>query len=191
MNLFRLRFASASDPRRITRTNHTARQVPRCLLFMAAFVLLQGCANDVASQKMSAYSIATGFLTLCDDGDFDYALQHFAKPLKASAVGPTWPKDMEDHRGNYGIPVIRALVSRDTLQTSPKANDPTKMQFVFRTSFVGTTPADESVWLDKFSGKWQVYDYKFRPSGKPPADASKTKIKKTWEEQTDDDQSQY
>jgi hypothetical protein len=164
---------------------------PGWILLVPAIALVQGCASDVASQKMSAYSIATGFLTLCDDGDFDYALQHFAKPLKASPVGPTWSVDMQNHRASYGIPVIRALVSRDTLQSGGKGDDPTRMEFLFRTSFVGTTPADESVWLDKLSGKWQVYDYKFLPSGKPPAEAPKTKIKKTWEEQTDDDQSQY
>jgi hypothetical protein len=191
MNRFRLRFASALVPRPITRAGQAMLPILGCVLFIAVVALVQGCANNVASQQMSAYSIATGFLTLCDDGDFDYALQHFAKPLKASAVGATWTKNMQDNRGNYGIPVIRALVSRDTLELSRKANDPAKMQLVFRTSFVGTTPAEESVWLDKFSGKWQVYDYKFRPSGKPPADLPKTKIKKTWEEQTDDDQSQY
>jgi hypothetical protein len=162
----------------------------RWVLVVAAVVLVQGCASNVPSQQMSAYSIATGFLTLCDDADFDHALEHFAKPLKASPVGATWVKNMQDNRANYGLPVIRALVSRDDQTLSGTANEPAKMNFVFRTSFVGTTPGDESVSLEKFNGKWQVYDYKFRPSGKPPAEKPKVNIKKTWEEQNDDDQTQ-
>jgi hypothetical protein len=162
----------------------------RWVLIVAAVALVQGCASNVPSQQMSAYSIATGFLTLCDDADFDHALEHFAKPLKASPVGATWVKNMQDNRANYGLPVIRALVSRDGQTLSGTANEPAKMNFVFRTSFVGTTPGDESVSLEKFNGKWQVYDYKFRPSGKPPAEKPKVIIKKTWEEQNDDDQTQ-
>jgi hypothetical protein len=80
---------------------------------MVAILLLAGCANNPSSQQLAAYSAATGFLTLCDDTDYDYALSHFAQPLKASAVGPTWVKGMQDNRGNYGIPVIRSLVTKD------------------------------------------------------------------------------
>ncbi len=71
----------------------------RSVFVMAAILVVQGCANNVPSQQMAAYSIATGFLTLCDDTDYDYALSHFAKPLKASAAGANWVKDMGDHRG--------------------------------------------------------------------------------------------
>jgi hypothetical protein len=162
----------------------------RWVLVVAAVVLVQGCASNVPSQQMSAYSIATGFLTLCDDADFDHALEHFAKPLKASPAGATWVKNKQDGRANYGLPVIRALVSRDGQTLSGTANELAKMNFVFRTSFVGTTPGDESVSLEKFNGKWQVYDYKFRPSGKPPAEKPKVKVKNTWDEQNDDDQTQ-
>lgn len=165
--------------------------VTRLLLVLVGFVLVQGCANNVASQQMSAYSIATGFLTLCDDSDFDHALEHFAKPLKASPEGAKWVENMQKNRADYGTPVLRALVSRDGQVLNGSKEDPARINFVFRTSFVGTTPSDESVSLEKFNGKWQVYDYKFKPSGKPPANRPKASIKKTWEEQNDDSDSQY
>ena len=180
MNRFRLCFASTFVPQPKTMMDKTARQVARWVLVLIAFVFVLGCAHDVPSQQMSAYSTATGFLTLCDDSDFDHALEHFAKPLKASPAGGTWVKEMQDHRDTYGIPVIRSLVSRDT------QNDLSRINFVFRTSFLGTTPSDEFVSVEKFNGKWQVYDYKFKPSGKPGT-FKKAKIKKDWEEQSDDE----
>jgi hypothetical protein len=165
--------------------------VARFVLVLVGFVLVQGCANNVASQQMSAYSIATGFLTLCDDADFNHALEHFAKPLKASPGGAKWVENMQNNRANYGIPVLRALVSRDGQKLNGTKEDPARINFVFRTSFVGTTPGDESVSLEKLNGKWQVYDYKFHPSGKPPAERPKVQIQKTWESQSDDENSQY
>jgi Protein of unknown function (DUF4019) len=189
MNLFRLRFASAFVPRPQTIADKTARRVTRWVLPLAAFVFIQGCASDIPSQQASAYSAATGFLTLCDDADFDHALGHFAKPLKATTSADTWVKQMQDHRGSYGLPVMRALVSRDTQNLPGTANEPAKINFVFRTSFLGTTPGDEYVSVEKLEGHWQVYDYKFRPSGKP-GKFKKANIKKDWEEQTDEDQNQ-
>jgi hypothetical protein len=176
MNIFRRRFGSAFVPRPKTMADKMARQIARWSLVAASFVLVQGCANDVHSQQMSAYSAATGFLTLCDDSDFDNALEHFAKPLKASPAGATWVNQMHDHRDPYGIPVIRSLVSRDTQKLGTTANGPAKISYIFRTSFLGTTPGDEYVSLEKFNGKWQVYDYKFRPSGKPSAEIKKANI---------------
>lgn len=173
-----------------TKANKIARQFGRWLLPAVAFVFVQGCASNVPSQQASAYSTATGFLTLCDDADFEHALGHFAKPLKASTTTDTWVKEMQDHRGSYGIPVMRALVSRDTLKLPGTASEPAKMNFVFRTSFLQTTPAEEYVSVEKLDGKWQVDAYKFRPSGKP-GQLKKANIKKDWEEQNDDDQSQY
>jgi len=191
MNLFRLRlrFASAFVPRPQTMADKTARRVTRWVLPLAAFVFIQGCASDIPSQQASAYSAATGFLTLCDDADFDHALGHFAKPLKASTATDIWVKEMTDHRGAYGIPVMRALVSRDGQNLPGTANEPAKINFVFRTSFLETTPADEYVSVEKLDGRWQVYNYKFRPSGKP-GKLKKANIKKDWEEQTDEDQNQ-
>jgi hypothetical protein len=157
----------------------------RSLSVMVAILLLPGCANNPSSQQLAAYSAATGFLTLCDDTDYDYALSHFAQPLKDKVAGPTWVKGMQDNRGNYGIPVIRSLVTKDGQKLSGTA-EPARINFVFRTSFLGTTPGEESVFVEKIGGKWQVYDYKFRPSGKPPANKTKVKINKDWEEQTDD-----
>ena len=173
-----------------TTTHKIARQVARWVLPAAAFVFVQGCASNVPSQQASAYSTATGFLTLCDDADFEHALGHFAKPIKASTSTDTWVKEMQDHRGDYGIPVMRALVSRDTQKLPGTASEPAKMNFVFRTSFLRTTPAEEYVSVEKLDGKWQVDDYKFRPSGKP-GKLKKANIKKDWEEQNDNDQSQY
>jgi len=201
MNHFRLRFPRVGQVRLdlpsaiILRPqplgDKMARLVARWVLPLAAFVFVQGCARDIPSQQASAYSAATGFLTLCDDSDFDHALEHFAKPIKANTTSDTWVKEMQDHRGNYGIPVIRALVSRDSQNLPGTANEPAKVNFVFRTSFLGTTPGEEYVSVEKFNGKWQVYEYKFQPSGKPPANRPKANIKKTWETQSDDDQSQY
>ena len=200
MNHFRLRFATArqirlSFPsafplRSQNMADKTVRQVARWVLPLAAFVFVQGCARDVPSQQASAYSAATGFLTLCDDSDFDHALEHFAKPIKANTASDAWVKEMQDHRGSYGIPIIRSLVSRDNQDLPGTGNGPAKVNFVFRTSFLGTTPSDEYVSVEKFNGKWQVYEYKFRPSGKP-GQMKKANIKKDWESQTDDDQSQY
>ena len=165
----------------------SAKQVARWVPVLAALVFVLGCASDVPSQQMSAYSTATGFLTLCDDSDFDHALEHFAKPLQASPAGSTWVKQMQDNRANYGLPVIRSLVSRDTQKLGGSANDLARVNFVFRTSFIGTTPGEEDVSVEKLKGHWQVYDYKFRPSGKP-AGLKKANIKKSWEEQTDEDE---
>jgi hypothetical protein len=159
----------------------------RSLSVMVAILLLPGCANNPSSQQLAAYSVATGFLTLCDDADYDYALRHFAQPLNDRVASPTWVKGMQDNRGSYGIPVIRSLVTKDGQKLSGTADEPARINFVFQTSFLGTTPGEESVFVEKISGKWQVYDYKFRPSGKPPAHRTNVKIKKTWEEQTDDD----
>jgi uncharacterized protein DUF4019 len=199
MNGFRLRFASAFlrrqgyggqvVPRPQTMADKTARWMTRWVLPLAAFVFIQGCARDIPSQQASAYSAATGFLTLCDDADFDHALGHFAKPLKASTSADTWVKQMQDHRGAYGLPVMRALVSRDTQNLPGTANEPAKINFVFRTSFLGTTPGDEYVSVEKLNGQWQVYQYKFRPSG-APGKLKKANIKKDREEQSDEHQSQ-
>ena len=175
MNRFHLRFASAFGPRLQTMAGKTVRRA----MTLAAFVLILGCARDIPSEQASAYSSATGFLTLCDDADFDHALGHFAKPLKATTSADTWVKEMTDHRGAYGIPVMRALVSRDDRNLTGTTNEPTKINFVFRTSFLGTTPGDEYVSVEKLDGHWQVYAYKFRPSGKPPAEKPKVKIKKS------------
>jgi hypothetical protein len=84
---------------------------------------------------------------------------------------------------------MRALVSRDGQNLPGTANEPAKINFVFRTSFLETTPADEYVSVEKLDGRWQVYNYKFRPSGKP-GKLKKANIKKDWEEQTDEDQNQ-
>jgi hypothetical protein len=199
MRIFRRRFASAFVPRPKTMADKMARQVAPWALVVVTFVFVQGCASDVPSQQASAYSAATGFLTLCDDADYDNALQHFAKPLKASPAGATWVNDMHAHRDPYGIPVIRSLVSRDTQKFRGTANEPAKVSYNFRTSFLGTTPGDEYVSVEKFDGKWQVYDYKFRPSGKPPAEVKAANelrkaniengnIKKPAEERTNENQ---
>jgi hypothetical protein len=188
MNRFRLRFASA---RQVRLRFAGARRATRLVLPLAAVLFVQGCARDIPSQQASAYSAATGFLTLCDDADFDHALGHFAKPLKASTSTNIWVKEMTDHRGAYGIPVMRALVSRDTQNLPGTANKPARINFVFRTSFLGTTPGDEYVSVEKLNGQWQVYEYKFKPSGKPPGAKPNVNIKKSWEEHTEDDHTQY
>jgi hypothetical protein len=158
----------------------------RSVSVMVAILLLPGCANNVTSRQLAAYSVATGFLTLCDDVDYNYALSHFAQPLKDSVAGPNWVKGMQEKRSTYGIPVIRSLVTKDGQRLSGTPDEPTRINFIFRTSFLGTTPGEESVYVEKINGKWQVYDYKFRPSGKPPTHKTQAPIKKTWEEQTDD-----
>src|ERR1700758_1899023 len=163
MKRFLLRFACAFHCRQgyggqvVSRPEAVADKMTRrpaqWLLPLVAFVFIQGCARDIPSQQASAYSAATGFLTLCDDADFDHALGHFAKPLKASTSADTWVKQMQDHRGAYGLPVMRALVSRDTQNLPGTANEPAKINFVFRTSFLGTTPGDEYVSVEKLDGR--------------------------------------
>jgi hypothetical protein len=171
-------------------TDKMARRAAQWVLPLAAFVFILGCARDIPSQQASAYSTATGFLTICDDADFDHALAHFAKPLKATTSTDTWIKQMTAHRGAYGIPVMRALVSRDTQNLAGTANQPAKINFAFRTSFLGTTPGDEYVSVEKLEGHWQVYDYKFRPSGKPPSEKPNADIQKSLEEKTREEQRQ-
>ncbi len=159
----------------------------RFVSVMVAVLLLPGCANNVSSRQLAAYSVATGFLTLCDDTDYDYALSHFAQPLKDKVAGPTWVKGMQDNRGNYGIPVIRSLVTKDGQKLSGTADEPARINFVFPYIVPGNHSRRRVCLLvEKINGKWQVYDYKFRPAGKPPANKAKVKIKKTWEEQSDD-----
>ena len=167
-------------------TRYSNTPIFRWVSVIVGILLLQGCANDPSSQRLAAYSVATGFLTLCDDTDYDYALSHFGQPLRDKVTSPTWVKGMQDNRGNYGIPVIRSLVTKDSQNLSGTAAEPARINFVFRTSFLGTTPGEESVSVEKVSGKWQVCDYKFKPSGKPPAHRTKVKIDKSWEVQSDD-----
>src|ERR1700747_1046683 len=94
----------------------------RWVALVAVLVIVQGCANNVAPENLRAYAIAAGVLTLCDDGDFDYALEHFGRPLKATA-GTDWSDKMQKTRGTYGLPVIRTLVGRDSQKASGAATD--------------------------------------------------------------------
>lgn len=132
-------------------------------LILAAGFFIAGCSHTT-TQQMAAYSVATGFLTLCDDGDFAHALDRFARPLKSSPQGATWTKKMTDNRAKFGNPIQRAMISRNDYLHSPPRRT---INFVFQTSFVNQPSAQESVSLEMLDGRWQVYDYQFRPFGKP------------------------
>ena len=153
-------------------------------LMVIAFSLLQACSNT-PTQQASAYSVATGFLTLCDDNDFAHAVDRFAKPLGESPAGATFVEDMQNNRGQYGMPVLRALVSRNSQGPNSSSSRSDNMNFVFRTSFIDEAPGEESVSLTKVAGRWQVYDYKFHPSGKASGKAH-GKATPYSEEQNDD-----
>ena len=137
------------------------REIARCLI-LAGTLILTGCANTF-SEQLAAYSVATGFLTLCDDGDYAHALDHFGKPLKSSPQGANWANDMAKRRGPFGRPVERVLVSRTDLRNSTKTD---RINFIFRASFIGHLPGEESVSVEKVKDRWQVYDYKFSSSEK-------------------------
>jgi hypothetical protein len=133
-------------------------------LIAATALFIVGCSHST-NQQMAAYSVATGFLTLSDDGDYTHALDRFARPLKSSPQGATWTKTMTNNRAKFGQPLQRAMINR---YDYGKSSGPRHtINFVFQTSFVNQPSAQESVSLEMLDGRWQVYDYQFHPFGKP------------------------
>jgi Protein of unknown function (DUF4019) len=144
-------------------------------LILATALFIAGCSHTTP-QQMAAYSVATGFLTLCDDaasegqslkaiGDYTHALDRFARPLKSSPAGATWAKTMTANRAKFGQPVQRAMISRNDYRKS--YGQRRTINFEFQTSFVNQPSAQESVSLEMLDARWQVYDYQFHPFGKP------------------------
>jgi hypothetical protein len=133
-------------------------------LILATALFIAGCSHT-STQQMAAYSVATGFLTLSDDGDYTHALDRFARPLRSSPAGATWATTMTANRGKFGQPLQRAMISRNDYRNS--AGQRGTINFVFQTSFVNQPTAQESVSLEMLDGRWQVYDYQFHPFGKP------------------------
>jgi hypothetical protein len=133
-------------------------------LILATGLFIAGCSHSTPEQ-MAAYSVATGFLTLIDDGDYTHALDRFARPLRSSPAGATWATTMTANRGKFGQTLQRAMISRNDYHNS--AGQRHTINFVFQTSFVNQPSAQESVSLEMLDGRWQVYDYQFHPFGKP------------------------
>jgi hypothetical protein len=146
------------------------RRNPVCF-FLACVVTLQACStwsSRLSTQQVAAYSVATGFLTLCDFNDFKGALDLYGGPIRSHPDGATWVTVMQAKRAPFGPPVLRTWMNRQEL------NDSANLTFRFRTSFSNVPLADEVVSVARTSGKWQVYDwqvydYKFHPLGKYPS----------------------
>jgi hypothetical protein len=140
----------------------------RIALFFPVFACLTGfqaCSSSssaLSRQQIAAYSVATGFLTLCDDANYKNAL-YFAEPIKSQPGSKTWITQMQSKRAPFGIPIWRYWVNRQHGIESPK------MEFEFRTSFSSEPLVDELVSVERISGQWQVYDYKYHALGKHPS----------------------
>jgi hypothetical protein len=131
----------------------------------ACFLVFQACSGSsskMSLQQIAAYSVATGFLTLCDDGNYRNAL-FFAPPISSRPEGTRWITQMQKTRAPFGLPISRYWANRQRVDQS--AN----MTFQFSTSFSNAPVVDEVVSVTKISGQWQVYDYKFHAFGKQPS----------------------
>lgn len=140
-------------------------KTPVCFV-LACFVTLQACStwsSRLSTQQVAAYSVATGFLTLCDFNDFKGALDLYGGPIRSHPDGATWVSVMQAKRAPFGPPILRTWMNRQEL------NDSANLTFRFRTSFSNEPLADEVVSVARTSGRWQVYDYKFRGLGKHPS----------------------
>jgi hypothetical protein len=141
----------------------------RIVVFFSVFACLtsfQACSSSssqLSLQQVAAYSVATGFLTLCDDGNYKNALYFYTQPIKSYPEGATWITQMRGKRAPFGIPIWRDWVNRKQINESPK------MAFQFRTSFSNEPLVDELVSVTRISGRWRVDDYKFHALGKHPS----------------------
>jgi len=136
-----------------------------CIL---AFQACSSSSSKMSPQQIAAYAVATGFLTLCDDGNYRNAL-FFAGPIKSRPEGATWITKTQSKRGPFGIPISRYWTNRQRVGESPK------MAFQFRTSFSNEPLVDEVVSVARISGQWQVYDYEFHALGKHPSPSATPK----------------
>jgi hypothetical protein len=135
-------------------------------LIFACFVALQACSgwsSRMSTQQVAAYSVATGFLALCDFNDFKNALKLYGKPINSQPDSGTWVTTTQAKRAPFGPPILRSWINRQAL------NDSANLTFQFRTSFSAEPVVDEVVSVTRTSGKWQVYDYKFHALGKHPS----------------------
>jgi hypothetical protein len=142
-----------------------------CFPLFALFIAFQACSSSsskMSPQQIAAYAVATGFLTLCDDGNYRNAL-FFAGPIKSRPEGATWITQTQKTRAPFGIPIWRYWANRQRVDESPK------MAFQFRTSFSNEPLVDEVVSVARISGQWQVYDYKFHALGKHPSPSATPK----------------
>ncbi|MEY2604671.1 MAG: hypothetical protein QOH31_2466 [Verrucomicrobiota bacterium] len=141
----------------------------RIVVFFSVFACLtsfQACSSSssqLSPQQVAAYSVATGFLTLCDDGNYKNALYFYTEPIRSYPEGATWITQTRGKRAPFGIPIWRDWVNRQQVNESPK------MAFQFRTSFTSEPLVDELVSVERICGQWQVYDYKFHALGKHPS----------------------
>jgi len=141
-------------------------RIVACFPVFVFFAALQACSSfssRLSPQQIAAYSAATGFLTLCDDGDYRGALGVYGEPIKSHPEGTTWVARMQGQRGLFGPPIGRYWVNRHGL------NEPLQTTFRFSTSFLNAPQVDEVVSVERISGKWQVYDYKFHALCKHPS----------------------
>jgi Protein of unknown function (DUF4019) len=143
-------------------------RMSRIVVFLPVFACIlvfqacSGSSSKMSPQQTAAYGVATGFLTLCDDGNYRNAL-FFAGPIKSRPEGATWITQTQSRRAPFGFPIWRYWNNRQRVDESPK------MEFQFRTSFSNAPLVDEVVSVARISGQWQVYDYKFHALGKQPS----------------------
>jgi hypothetical protein len=133
---------------------------------LVCFVALQACSSwssRLSNQQVAAYSVATGFLALCDFNDFKSALDLYGRPIKSQPDAGTWATTTQAKRAHFGPPILRSWINRQEL------NDSANLTFEFRTSFSAEPLVDEVVSVTRTSGKWQVNDYKFHAVGKHPS----------------------
>ena len=157
-------------PTKLIKESRMSRIVVRFPIF-ACILVFQACSNSsskMSPQQIAAYSVATGFLTLCDDANYRNAL-FFAEPIKSRPEGATWITQMQRTRAPFGVPIWRYWDNRQRVDES------STMAFQFRTSFSNEPLVDEVVSLARISGHWQVYDYKFHALGKHPSPSATPK----------------
>ncbi len=160
-----LEVSSVFMPTKLVRELRMSRIVV-CFPVFACFIAFPACSSstsELSLQQIAAYSVATGFLTLCDDSDYRGALALYAGPIKSHPERATWVTRIQARRGPFGLPIGRYWVNRQGL------NESSKTTFQFRTSFTSAPLVDEVVSVAKISGRWQVYDYQFHALGKHPS----------------------
>src|SRR5258708_4205890 len=81
-------------------------------VFFAAFQACSSSSSQLSRQQIAAYSVPTGFLILCDDGDYNNALGLYAEPIKSQPQGRTCAAPMHVQSAPFLPPLARYRVNR-------------------------------------------------------------------------------
>src|SRR5258708_15882521 len=131
-----------------------------CFPVFSCFIAFPACSSstsELSFQQISAYSVATGFLTLCDDSDYRGALALYAGPIKSHPERATWVTRIQARRGPFGLPIGRYWVNRQGL------NESSKTTFQFRTTFTSAPLVHEVLSVPTISRPFQVSHSHFHP----------------------------